>query len=129
MRQITSTKKTPSKKKDDHPFFCHQKSCRKTAWNTPEYLSQSDRDLVAQLSQVTDAEQFADIVFEFGVEPIARKNHDEAFFWRIVGWPEGRHYMRNEEYRKWAFPQCVLPLIQRAVLSISGLNKLPFKPA
>ena len=70
-----------------HPFFCEKKRCRKTAWDTPEYLSEGDWDLVqgvvdALLSK--DRSRFDAI--------IKSREAAEAFFYRVCGWPEGLNY-------------------------------------
>lgn len=90
--------------KAEHPFFCAKKMVRKSAWSTPEYLSASDRELARRLVDAHSYDAFASIVYERGLSAAERLGHDEAYFYRIVGWPEGRSYMRDPAYGEWAFP-------------------------
>ncbi|MBK6616538.1 hypothetical protein [Ottowia sp.] len=88
-----------------HPFYCHVKKTRKSAWETPEYLTAVDKELIQRLHTVTTGSEFNAIVYEQGTPREKRLGLDESFFWRIVGWPEGMSYMRTSEtYRDWAYP-------------------------
>jgi hypothetical protein len=82
------------KHKNDSSFYCGEKGCRKTAWDTPEYLTEADwaflkkvRDLLA----TDDRDTFFWLM------------HDDmtqwkAFFDRMVGWPEGSVYCMDPDY-------------------------------
>jgi hypothetical protein len=37
------------KTKNDHPFYCKVKCCRKSAWETPEHMTADDWLLAAQV--------------------------------------------------------------------------------
>jgi hypothetical protein len=88
------------KKKQEHPFYCEKKKCRKTAWDTPEYLTDLDLETIKQLIfilQNNDADAFYDLISD--------KDISEGLFNRILGWPEGMTYCRNKEYlRQTAIP-------------------------
>lgn len=71
-----------------HPFFCHVKGVRKSAWATPEYLSAADWQLAREALAAATPEDLHALLY---TEP-ARA---EVFFYRVVGWAEGRHYMRD----------------------------------
>ena len=75
------------KHKDDSSFYCGEKRCRKSAWLTPEYLTPDDwkntRDAVAALN-AKDMSAFNTI--------LRRPGYKEAFFYRVIAWPEGARY-------------------------------------
>lgn len=73
--------------KENHPFFCARKRVRKSAWATPEYLSGADWELASAAARCASEEDFRRVVF-------ATEDTECAFFWRVIGWPEGRGYMR-----------------------------------
>lgn len=90
---------------DDHPFFCKIKGIRKSAAETPEYLLESDKELIKRLSTVESAIEFVDVVYETLTPTEERVGYADAFFNRVIGWPEGRSYMAtSERYREWSFP-------------------------
>lgn len=99
-----------------HPFFCHQKNCRKTAARTPEYLSGTDWRLLRALIAVLEAGDMC------GFDALLRRaGAARAFFHRICGWPEGlTYYMRGSDaYRlMWftRFAQVDLEQWKQAVL-------------
>jgi len=75
-------------KHSDHPFFCHTKQVHKTAWETPEYLTEKDwRDLriVVRLSVLKDLSGFIRFV----------NGESKDFFYRVIGWPEGFRYCQQ----------------------------------
>ncbi len=92
------------KHKGDHPdssFYCGAKRCRKTAWDTPEYLDDDDWRLaaavVAELESGT-AQGFFDAVW-------GHPDRGVRFFHQTLGWPEGGTYCRYKDYvMKTAFP-------------------------
>lgn len=76
-----------------HPFFCNIKRVRKTAWDTPEYLSDEDWALAEAACLVAASDDLLALVYQSDA-------NSEAFFWRLIGWPEGRCYMRSAEYAR-----------------------------
>ena len=52
----------------EHPFYCTKKLVRKSAWETPEYLSARDRELARRLMSLQESERRA----------LARDLHDEV---------------------------------------------------
>ncbi|ABM97100.1 hypothetical protein [Methylibium petroleiphilum] len=108
-------------KKTEHPFFCVKKLVRKSAWETPEYLSARDLELARRLVDVSSYDEFASIVYERRLTAETRVGNDEAFFYRIVGWPEGMSYMRNAAYGEWAFPM-VRKQIERAAVALGFME-------
>lgn len=87
------------------PFYCAKRKTRKSAWETPEYLTNSDKTLIKLLFEVRSATEFADLVYEHRTPVDQRHGYAEAFFYRVIGWPEGRSYMAtSERYREWSFP-------------------------
>ena len=75
-------------------FFDYKKNCRKSAWATPEHLSDEDwaftRAVVKELEGGTPDSLFALIWEDYG--------HAMAFFNRILGWPEGLVYCQELSY-------------------------------
>ena len=74
-----------------HPFFCEGKGCRKSAWETPDCLSAADWSLIREIRHASTSETFTKIVYR-------DSKTTDAFFNRVIGWPEGEHYMRDEGY-------------------------------
>lgn len=80
-------------KKNDHPFFCYKKRCRKTAWDTPEYLTAEDWALCTKVLTAKTGLDYAMFILEAFTCGTA-----EGFFNRVLGWPEGYHYCRTASY-------------------------------
>jgi hypothetical protein len=77
-----------------HPFYDEIKHCRKTAWNTPEHLTEQDIETIKKLVpilQANDLEKFYDLV-------TANTPQTEGLFYRILGWPEGLNYCHSYMY-------------------------------
>lgn len=82
-----------------HPFYCHKKRCRKTAWAAPECLSHADWQLARQFQAILDTQDHdAMTALMFSA------SDTDALFNRILGWPEGRQYCRSMLYRQDSFP-------------------------
>lgn len=79
--------------KNNHPFYCQKKKCRKTAWDTPEYLTAEDWDLSKKVLTAKTGLDYAMILLEAFLDRTA-----EGFFNRVLGWPEGFHYCRSASY-------------------------------
>jgi hypothetical protein len=80
-------------RKDDHQFFCTKKRIRKTAWDTPEYLTDDDWALSRKILTAKTGLDFTVAILE------AFKNRTaEGFFNRVLGWPEGFHYCRSTSF-------------------------------
>lgn len=113
-REAKAGRAASGEAKDDHPFFCRKKQCRKTAWETPEYLTAADLKLLEELDGVGSEGRFHDVVFSSAARA-------EGFFYRVIGWPEGLSYMRGSlQYREQTGWPAVKPLIERALLSLEG---------
>lgn len=85
--------KTPRKTIEEHPFFCEKKKCRKTAWDTPEYLTVEDWETLKKVVAIIksgDAMAF----YRF----VVKDANSKAFFYRGIGWPEGFSYCKNLNY-------------------------------
>lgn len=72
-------------------FFCKEKRCRKSAWETPECLKAADWSLIGEIRHAPTLEAFTKIVYR-------DSEAASAFFNRVIGWPEGERYMRDEAY-------------------------------
>lgn len=85
----------------DHPFYCYKKKCRKTAWDTPEYLNQSNWD---DLKNVIEWIEKGDS-YKFWLFVSTRGDRAQNFFNKVVGWPEGYNYCQEVSYcEKTALP-------------------------
>jgi len=85
-----------NKHKDDSSFYCGEKRCRKTAWDTPEYMTDDDWSFCEQVIELLDkgtAEELYKILWD-------RENADKTkrFFNQCMGWPEGWVYCQDWEY-------------------------------
>lgn len=103
-----------------HPFYCTKKKCRKTAWDTPEYLTNEDWEVSKRVLTAKTGLDLAMILLE------AFMNHTaEGFFNRVLGWPEGYHYCRSASFIErsmWpGFVQLERPKLQAAVEAHFGL--------
>lgn len=82
----------------DSAFYCAAKKCRKTAWETPEYLNDYDWGLLRDLIDVLECNAkilFDKILYNKNLQGSYYKTgetNDEIFFNRIIGWPEGIRY-------------------------------------
>ena len=104
-------------KKKDSPFFCYKKNCRKTAWNTPEYLSPEDWAFLDKVVDILEHKD-GDTLFEFLWEDYQM---GIRFFNHMIGWTEGDVYCRERRYVViTAFPGLVrhdLPKMKQALTS------------
>ena len=109
--------KEARKKLKEHPFYDVKKGCKKTAWDTPEHLTQADWAFaLLMIAMLSDGD------FENVYAAIMDRSHHaltRAFFNRVIGWPEGLAYCRKYEYCiKTAFPGIVkhqLPKLKAAM--------------
>ncbi|MCK9154510.1 MAG: hypothetical protein M0P12_00200 [Paludibacteraceae bacterium] len=79
------------KKEKFHPFFSYSKGCRKTAWETPEYLTEEDWVFLAGLIPFLESDDIGgarNYLFPLG----ENWNLTEDFFNHTIGWPEGYSY-------------------------------------
>lgn len=104
--------------KNNSPFFCPIKQIRKSAWSTPEYLSDSDWALARAVGGAKSVQEFHNLVF-------ATDANSEAFFWRIAGWPEGLHYMRSLAFAEGVWPHFSTNEMQMVRASCDGLLVVP----
>lgn len=85
-------------KKKTSPFYCYKKMCRKTAWDTPEYMTEQD--------WVT-LRKFRDIIASKNLKAFMALLDDQtewaSFFHHMVGWPEGRSYCQDWDYTRRTF--------------------------
>ncbi len=82
-----------ARKKDDHPFFCTKKQIRKTAYDTPEYLTAQDIDTLDKLVGILERHDVG-AFHELARDP----ERKEGLFYRILGWPEGLSYCYDYRY-------------------------------
>jgi hypothetical protein len=99
-----------------HPFFCYKKNCQKSAWKTPEYLTSEDWELAERVIAVLERNPESLKLFTVLYEDFSL---GQAFFNRVIGWPEGFNYCRSLEYLgKTAIPSLTkhtLPKLKAAV--------------
>ena len=90
--------KATKKQKQFHPFFCHIKNCRKTAWDTPEYMSEEDW---------TFLEKVYHLIKNNDVYTFVWLQHDtdiwKNLFNHMLGWPEGITYCQDSKYVEIAY--------------------------
>lgn len=97
-------------------FYCYEKQCRKTAWGTPEYLTDRDKENIIELCSKETFEEFDEALAKLS----DRDRH--AFFNRIIGWPEGFVYCgygSHPDYRR-------MTLFEGEHASIKKLRGLKF---
>lgn len=84
------------KKYPGNSFYCAKKQCRKTAWDTPEYLTEEDWEYAEKVLKVLDkgtADKLYDVLWKD--EKLAKR-----FFNQTMGWPEGYVYCQDHDYVK-----------------------------
>jgi len=98
----------------EHPFFCWKNRCRKTAWDTPEYLTDSDWLIARELSLAASCVEYSKVI-----NAAYSNGAAEALFHRVLGWPEGFHYCKSDSFLigpAWSgFKQHELEKLQAAV--------------
>ncbi len=98
-------------------FYCAKKMCRKTAWDTPEYMEKADWDFLTKLIprlEVGNAEK----VHNLFLKHIIVGTTTADFFDRVIGWPEGFVYCADIQYFKTTGIGCLqkqLPLLKGAL--------------
>ena len=85
-----------NKKREKHPFYCHVKRCRKSAYDTPEYMTPGDWEFARRAVYLLRAGD-KDGLWELLRSPENRELV-YGFFNRAIGWPEGLSYCRNLSY-------------------------------
>lgn len=84
---------TVSKKTMQHPFFDYEAGCRKSAWDTPHHLSPTDWQAAQGL--VEAAKSGSDFLnYLQGLN----SHQKDALFYRVLGHPEAKHFMRDHEW-------------------------------
>ncbi len=107
--------------KNTSPFYCYKKMCRKTAWDTPEYMTEQD--------WVT-LRKFRDIIASKNLEAFMALLDDRTgwknFFNHMVGWPEGEVYCQDWDYARRTFlanaSNHMLPKIDKALAAKRGIT-------
>lgn len=107
-------------KKTPHPFYCHKKNCRKTVWETPEYLSKEDwdfaKEVVKYLSMKSDEGRTK--LYDFLWD---RKNLKltKDFFNHTIGWPEGFVYCQDSVYfGVTAYPGWLIHTLEKLIKAV-----------
>ena len=85
--------------KTKHPFFCNKKNCRKTAWDTPEYMSEEDWAFLERAYDIMLKKDYTAFLWLGFENPDMWRN----LFNHMLGWPEGMVYCREIEYLKKTF--------------------------
>lgn len=87
-----------TKKSQGNRFYCARKRCRKTAWETPEYLTQADwkflKSLLPDIQCLNPAALWQTLWFHHNF--LLTRD----FFDRVMGWPEGYVYCQDFNYFK-----------------------------
>lgn len=84
-----------------NPFYCYKKQCRKTAWDTPEYLVPTDFEFVAGLLPFLESGDKAgarNYLFPLIANSEERMAHEKIvqdFFYHVIGCPELRGYCQH----------------------------------
>lgn len=88
----------------DSAFYCAKKLCRKSAWETPEYLSEEDWEFLRKIVKVLEsgtADEFYELLWSSS--PLGHR-----FLNHTMGWPEGVVYCGDRKYTVvTAFPSII----------------------
>jgi hypothetical protein len=101
----------------DNDFYCEKKKCRKTAWDTPEYLTEDDWAFLIKMIgwlKSNNADKIYEAIFN-------DRTNAKNFFYRVIGWPEGYSYCGGSgfAYLKVAGFQCIkrsLPELKKSLV-------------
>lgn len=85
--------------KCDHPFFCRTAGARRSAWETPSCLSESDWVLAAQLAAASRQSCEGFLAFFRSIS----KSEMEAVCHRIIGYPEALSYLHTGNWAEKTF--------------------------
>lgn len=80
-------KKNTSTENEESSFYCPKKKCRKTAWDTPEYLTAEDWNTLEKVIGISERRDPMEL-YRF----VSTDSNSRAFFNRVIGWPEGYSY-------------------------------------
>lgn len=88
-----------------HPFFSYSKGCRKTAWETPEYLTTGDYEYIQDIIPLLESNKIEELrtymfptIFDGDIDSRrTRQEQTKDFFDRVIGWPEGNSYCPHIE--------------------------------
>jgi len=86
-------------------FYCDERMCPKTAWSTPELMTEDDWRFLSEFVQLLKA---GDARGAFNLLWNTEQESVRDFFDRVIGWTEGYAYCRSSPY--WlntAFPGLV----------------------
>lgn len=102
--------------KQESSFYCYKTNQRKSAWNTPEYLSKEDWDFLRKVARVLKNWKPEKLYNLLWSNPLLVR----PFFNHTLGWPEGWVYCQDSDYCKLtAFPGLKrhnLPKMEEALL-------------
>ena len=108
----------PQKHPDDSKFYCGARRCRKSAWQTPEYLTEDDwkntRDAVSAL-KADDLPTFNRI--------LRRPGFHEVFFNRVIAWPEGARYYTQSSNPRTYFKSMQSSELPRLLIALAEHDK------
>ena len=74
-------------------WYDEKKKCRKSAWDTPEHMSQADWEFAGIVVGLLLSSQF-DALYEL-IQTKPKRELSRRFFNVALGWPEGWHYSSN----------------------------------
>lgn len=75
-------------------FYCTEKQCQKTAWDTPEYLTENDWAFLERAIVFLENVDKSGLYFAFKSNPADAR----SFFHSAIGWPEGLSYCSSPSY-------------------------------
>jgi hypothetical protein len=101
-------------------WICPNRGIVKTAWDTPEYLSDADWQFAQKVVDLCNVDDAAGLFALFDSDRQLKRN----FFVKTIGYIEGKHYSAEYEWFLWTFfpglKQHTVPRLQ-AALNTKGL--------
>jgi hypothetical protein len=95
-------------------FYCAEKQCRKTAKDTPEFLTEEDWIFVEKVVGFLENRDANGLYFAFKNNAALAR----SFFHAAIGWPEGLSYCSSLSYFEATGFRCiarVLPELKEAI--------------
>lgn len=89
---------------ENSSFYCPKKQCRKTAWDTPEYLTEVDWAFVERAIFFLKNVDKSGLYFAFKSNPSAAR----SFFHSAIGWPEGLSHCNSLSYFEATGFRCIV---------------------
>ena len=95
LKGVNFVKNTGQKTKQSR-FYCYKTNQRKSAWGTPEYMTDADWGYLQRVVDILKNGTGTDLWFWFW--SVENQELTRNFFDKALGWPEGHCYCYDAHY-------------------------------